>query len=72
MTVLALEVAHLGPQNLLVEEVLRARGRAIARLCRGASAMLLSGALRALDPEPIIRTPFGPDPTEVLGAQPPC
>ena len=71
MTVLALEVAHLGPQNLLVEEVLRARGRAIARLCRGASAMLLSGALRALDPGPIIRQSLGPDPTEVLGAQAP-
>ncbi len=29
MTVHALVVAHLGPQNLLVEEVLRARARAI-------------------------------------------
>jgi endonuclease/exonuclease/phosphatase family metal-dependent hydrolase len=72
MTVHALEVAHLGPQNILVEEVLKARGRAIARQCRGASAVLLSGALRALDPDLVFRAPLGPDPTEVLEAQPPC
>jgi endonuclease/exonuclease/phosphatase family metal-dependent hydrolase len=52
LTAHALAVVRFGPENLLLEEVLRARGRAIARLCRGASAVLRSGALRTSDLEP--------------------
>jgi hypothetical protein len=46
LTAHALAVVRFGPENLPFGEILRARGRAIARHCRGASAVLLSGALR--------------------------
>jgi hypothetical protein len=46
LTAHALAVVRLGPQSLLLEEVLRARARALARKCRGASAVLLQGLLR--------------------------
>ena len=66
ITAHALAVVHLGPQSLLLEEVLRARARAIARHCRGASAVLLSGALRTHILEPAQPLPFGPDLSEDL------
>jgi endonuclease/exonuclease/phosphatase family metal-dependent hydrolase len=60
LTAHALAVVRFGPENLLLEEVLRARGRAIARHCRGASAVLLSGALRTPDRGPAASF-VGPD-----------
>ena len=61
MTVHAIEVALLGPQHLLVEGILWARARAISRQCRGAAAVLQSGALRRSVPEHVPRHPLGPD-----------
>jgi hypothetical protein len=61
LTAHALAVVHLGPQSLLLEEVLWARARAIARHCRGASLLLLSGALRTPDHGPALSLMFGPD-----------
>jgi hypothetical protein len=63
MTVHAIEVAHLGPLNLPVVEVLRARARAISRHCSGASAAFQSGALRTSVPD---RVPIGPDLSDFL------
>ena len=60
LTAHALAVVRFGPENLLLEEVLRARGQAIARHCRGASAVLLSGALRTPVLEPAASS-VGPD-----------
>jgi hypothetical protein len=68
LTVHALAVVHLGPLNPLLEEVLRARGRAIARHCRGASAVLLSGALRTPDHGPAASS-VGPDLLDDLPAE---
>jgi hypothetical protein len=68
LTAHALAAVHLGPQSLLLEEVLRARARAIARHCRGASLVLLSGALRTPDPEPA-HSSVGPDLTDDLPAE---
>ena len=61
LTAHALAVVRFGPENLLLEEVLRARGRAIARHCRGASLVLRSGALRTPDHEPELPLTLGPD-----------
>jgi hypothetical protein len=61
MSAHALAVVRLGPQNLLLEEVLWARGRALARSCRGASAVLLSGALRSPGLESASALLLGPD-----------
>jgi hypothetical protein len=65
----ALAVVHLGPLSPLLEEVLRARARAIARHCRGASAVLLSGALRSLDLVPPAASSVGPDLSDDLPAE---
>jgi endonuclease/exonuclease/phosphatase family metal-dependent hydrolase len=61
MTVHAIQVAHLGPQDLLVEEVLRARARAISRLCPGASAVLRAGALQTTQAGRVLPAPLESD-----------
>ena len=71
MSAHALAVVRLGPQNLLLEEVLWARGRALARSCRGASAVLLSGALRAPGLESASSLLIGPDLFDDLLAEAP-
>ena len=68
LTAHALAVVRFGPQSLLLEEVLRARARAIARHCRGASAVLHAGALRTPVHEPALSLTVGPDLSEDLPA----
>jgi hypothetical protein len=68
LTAHALAVVRFGPESLLLEEALRARGRAIARHCRGASAVLHSGALRTPVLEPAASS-VGPDLSDDLPAE---